>query len=84
MLAAIDWVVEHRDDQGLNIRVLNLAFGTDSLQDPRVDPLSHAVELAWRSGIVVVVSAGNSGTSSATLDNPATNPYVIAVVASFS
>ena len=32
MLAAIDWVVQHRDSDGLHIGVLNLSFGTDSNQ----------------------------------------------------
>lgn len=58
-----NWAVEHRNDPELNIRVLNLSFGTDALQDPQLDPLSHAVEVAWKSGIVVVVSAGNDGGS---------------------
>ena len=29
MIAAIDWVVQHRNDDGLNIRVLNLSYGTN-------------------------------------------------------
>ena len=77
-IAAIDWVVQNRRSNGMNIRVINLSYGTDSLQDPRVDPLSFAVEQAWRAGIVVVVAAGNDG-NAAPLRNPATNPYVIAV-----
>ncbi len=81
VIAAIDWVVQHRNDNGLNIRVLNLAYGTDSVQPHLVDPLSHAIEQAWNAGIVVVVAAGNDGLGSA-LRNPATNPYVIAVGAS--
>ena len=81
VIAAIDWVVQHRNDNGLNIRVLNLAYGTDSVQPHLVDPLSHAIEQAWKAGIVVVVAAGNDGLGSA-LRNPATNPYVIAVGAS--
>jgi serine protease AprX len=28
LIAAIDWVVQHRRDNGLNIRVLNLSLGT--------------------------------------------------------
>src|SRR5919106_5294068 len=32
VLAAIDWVVQHRRDGDLNIRVLNLSFGTDGVQ----------------------------------------------------
>ncbi len=79
VIAAIDWVVAHRNDPGLNIRVLNLSFGTDSTQDEQLDPLSHAVESAWRSGIVVVVSAGNDGTAATRLSMPAANPYVVAV-----
>jgi serine protease AprX len=79
VIAAIDWVVQHRRDGDLNIRVLNLSFGTDGTQDYKLDPLSYAVEVAWRKGIVVVVSGGNTGFGSTKLNNPAYNPYVIAV-----
>jgi serine protease AprX len=79
VLAAIDWVVQHRKDNGLNIRVLNLSFGTDGVQDYRIDPLTYAAEVAWRKGIVVVVAAGNSGFGSPKLNNPAYDPFVIAV-----
>ena len=78
VLAAIDWAVEHRDDPELNIRVLNLSFGTDSTQDISLDPLSYAVEVAWKRGIVVVVSGGNDG-GDTPLRMPARNPYVLAV-----
>jgi serine protease AprX len=77
IIAAIDWVVAHRDDPGLNIRVLNLSFGTDSIQPSQVDPLSFAVESAWKNGIVVVASVGNDGADRVTM--PAANPYVLAV-----
>jgi serine protease AprX len=79
VIAAIDWVVTHRNDPGLNIRVLNLSFGTDSIQDEKLDPLSYAVEAAWRSGIVVVVAVGNDGATATRVTMPAANPYVIAV-----
>jgi serine protease AprX len=83
VIAAVDWVVEHKNDNGLNIRVLNLSFGTDSRQLPKIDPLAHAVERAWKQGIVVVVSAGNAGFNMANggpgLTNPARDPYVISV-----
>jgi serine protease AprX len=81
VIAAIDWVVQHRNDNGLNIRVLNLSFGTDSRQDYRADPLSYAAEVAWRHGIVVVAAAGNDGTD-ARLTDPAYNPMILAVGAS--
>ncbi|GIE35385.1 hypothetical protein Ait01nite_084300 [Actinoplanes italicus] len=79
VIAAIEWATTHRNDPGVNIRVLNLSFGTDSLQDPLYDPLSYAVEAAWRAGIVVVVSVGNDGATATRVGNPALNPYVIAV-----
>ena len=79
VIAAIDWVVAHKNDNGMNIRVLNLSFGTDGVQDYVLDPLSYAAEVAWRKGIVVVVAAGNAGFGSAKLNNPAYNPFVIAV-----
>jgi serine protease AprX len=87
VIAAIDWVVQHRADPGVNIRVLNLSFGTDSTQDPAIDPLVFAAEQAWRAGIVVVASAGNDGlgvdgTAASALATPAVSPSIIAVGAS--
>jgi serine protease AprX len=79
VIAAVDWVVQHRNDPGMNIRVLNLSYGTDSNQDYRVDPLAKAVEEAARHGIVVVISGGNDGTDRPALTNPAIDPYVLAV-----
>ena len=78
VIAAIDWVVEHRTDNGMNIRVLTLAYGTDGVQSYPVDPLALAVERAWHAGIVVVVAAGNDGNDVA-LRDPAFDPFVIAV-----
>ncbi|HEY2802786.1 MAG TPA: S8 family serine peptidase [Actinomycetota bacterium] len=79
VIAGIGWVVEHRNDHGMNIRVLNLSYGTDGVQSYQLDPLAYAAEVAWRKGIVVVASAGNSGYGSDTLNDPALDPYVIAV-----
>jgi serine protease AprX len=83
VVAAIYWVIEHARDPGLNIRVITLAYGTNSAQAYDIDPLAFAVEQAWKSGIVVVAAAGNTGyqrgNGAAGLANPAYNPYVIAV-----
>jgi serine protease AprX len=79
VIAGIDWVVEHAHDPGMNIRVLNLSFGTNSSQSYLIDPLAHAAEVAWRNGIVVVASAGNSGAASGRLTSPAIDPFIIAV-----
>ncbi|GLY98568.1 hypothetical protein Acsp02_58220 [Actinoplanes sp. NBRC 103695] len=84
VIAGIDWVVEHRNDKGLNIRVLNLSFGTESTQPATLDPLAFAVEQAWAKGIVVVVSAGNDGFAANSVTMPAADPDVIAVGAADS
>ena len=76
VIAAIDWVVQNRNADGLNIRVMNLSFGTDATQSYVLDPLAYAVEQAWNAGIVVVVAAGNDG-NAAPLRNPASDPFVI-------
>jgi serine protease AprX len=79
LIAAIDWVVQNRQSHGLNVRVLNLSFGTDSRQSYLLDPLSYAAETAWRSGIFVVASAGNDGSQASGLADPAYNPNLFAV-----
>ncbi len=61
VIAAIDWVTQHAHDPGVNIRVLNLSFGTNSSQGYGIDPLAYAAEQAWSDGIVVVAAAGNDG-----------------------
>jgi serine protease AprX len=79
VIAALDWVVEHRNDAGMNVRVANLSYGTESLQSWQVDPLARAVENAWNHGIFVVASAGNDGLQSPSLLMPARDPHIMAV-----
>src|SRR5439155_5205029 len=75
VMAGLQWVVSHKSQ--FNIRVMNLSFGTDSKQPYSVDPLDYAVEQAWKAGIFVVVSAGNTGPTSGTIEKPADDPYVL-------
>jgi serine protease AprX len=79
VLAAIQWAVSFQDQYG--IRVLNLSLGTDSRAHYRTDPLNYAVERAWRSGLVVVVSASNRGPAAGTISKPADDPLVLTVAA---
>ena len=81
VIAAIDWVIQHKNDNGLNIRVLNLSYGTNSSQAYGVDPLAYAVEQAWNAGIFVVAATGNAGyvTHTGTLTDPAFDPNIFAV-----
>lgn len=79
VIAGIDWVVQHKDDPGLNIRVLSLSFGTNSLEPAVRDPLAYAADVAWQHGIVVVAAVGNDGTTAHRVTDPATDPNIIAV-----
>jgi serine protease AprX len=79
VIAAIDWAVEHRDDNGMNVRVINLSYGTASEQGWQVDPLARAVENAWKHNILVVVASGNDGLDAPSLLMPAVDPHVLAV-----
>ena len=75
VIAALQWVVTHRAEYG--IKVLNLSFGTDSVQPYALDPLNAAVERAWAAGITVVVSSGNRGPGA--INKPGDDPFVITV-----
>ncbi|MDQ1738786.1 MAG: serine protease AprX [Pseudonocardiales bacterium] len=83
VIAALNWITEHQTNyDGSRVRVVNLSFGTDSVQPYQLDPLAAAAENAWRHGLVVVVSGGNAGPSAGRLTDPAVDPYVVAVGAS--
>ena len=89
VIAAIDWVVQHAHDPGMNIRVLNLSYGTNSTQSYALDPLAYAAEQAWKQGIVVVAAGGNYGFQShmntaPALADPAFDPYLLALGSSDS
>ena len=85
VIAALDWVTQHPVmPDGTRVRVINLSYGTDSAQSYLADPLAAAAENAWKHGIVVVVSAGNNGSATGRLTDPAIDPYVIAVGATDS
>jgi serine protease AprX len=77
VIAGLQWVVSNRSRFG--IRVVNLSWGTDANRAYGVDPLDRAVERAWEAGLVVIVSAGNSGPTAGTIAKPADDPYVITV-----
>jgi serine protease AprX len=78
LLLAMSWVVTHRTSDGLNIRVLNLSFGSQLSVSYIADPLAYAAEQAWKSGIVVVAAVGN-GNDILGVDTPAADPYVVSV-----
>ncbi len=78
LLLAMSWVVTHGHRDGLNIRVLNLSFGSELDVSYVADPLAYAAEQAWKSGIVVVAAVGN-GNDILGVDAPAADPFVVSV-----
>src|SRR6267142_2492080 len=77
VIRGIEWVLAHRT--AYNIRVINLSFGAPANLPYRADPMSAAVEIAWRRGLVVVAASGNGGPQRDTVVTPGIDPYVITV-----
>jgi serine protease AprX len=74
-----------------NIRIINLSLGRGIAVSYTQDPLCQAVEAAWKSGILVVVAAGNYGRLSVngsngygTVTAPGNDPFVLTVGATKS
>lgn len=77
ILLAIDYVLVNKDE--LNIKVLNLSFGSEVETLYNVDPINVALMKAWQEGITVVASAGNTGPDALTVGVPGNNPFIITV-----
>jgi serine protease AprX len=79
VVAALEWVYEHRTEY--NIRVVNMSLSSGIAEAHHLSPLDAAVELLWFNSVVVVVSAGNqqSGGGTGVLYPPANDPFVITV-----
>jgi len=81
-IAAIEWIIDNAGRYG--IRIINLSVASAVEESYLTDPLGIAVEAAARSGIVVVVAAGNLGSSEGQVvyggvGSPANHPAVITV-----
>jgi serine protease AprX len=74
-VAALQWILENK--AAYNIRVVNMSLNSSAAQPYHTSPLDAAAEILWFNGVVVVVSAGNNGSS--TLFAPADDPFVITV-----
>jgi serine protease AprX len=80
VIAAVDWVVEHRNDDTANpIKVINLSYGSGGTAESWNDSLGFAVEKAWQSDITVVAAAGNDGNGAGSLANPASDEWILSV-----
>jgi serine protease AprX len=59
VIAALDYVVNHKD--ALNIRVVNMSVATGVYESYQSDPLTLAAQRVVNAGVVVVAAAGNYG-----------------------
>ena len=77
VLAAFDWLLQHR--AAMNIKVLNLSFGAPQRSSYHRELLAGVVESAWFAGVTVVAAAGNEGPAAGTVAMPGADPFVITV-----
>jgi serine protease AprX len=83
VIAGIEWVIENRAKY--NIRVMNLSLGHPVTEPSATDPLCRAVMNATLNGIIVIVSAGNSGKAEdgtpilGGITSPGNSPFAITV-----
>jgi serine protease AprX len=75
LISGLQWAVDNRSTYG--IKVLNISLGFLPSQSTVNNPLDHAVEATWNSGIAVVASAGNAGPFNGTILSPGDDPLVI-------
>jgi serine protease AprX len=83
VVAALQWVYDHKAQY--NIRIINLSINSGVEASYHNSPLNAAAEILWFSGVVIVVSAGNSGDQHGynTINAPPANdPFLITVGAS--
>ncbi|HEY7497869.1 MAG TPA: S8 family peptidase [Vicinamibacterales bacterium] len=83
VIAGLDWTVANA--RKYNLRIANISLGHPVAEPSAIDPLCRAVERAVRSGIVVVVSAGNQGRTAqgapvmGGITSPGNSPFAITV-----
>ena len=88
VIAALDWVAANYNQNGHNIRVVNLSIGAPVTESYDVDPLTLATKRLVDLGITVVAAAGNGGNDTAghpvwgAISSPANAPWVLTVGAS--
>lgn len=78
MANGIEWVLQNKKQY--DIRILNISIGMgESAGKERMDYLLTLIDEAWRSGLVVVCAAGNSGPEAMTLSPIGARKMVITV-----
>jgi serine protease AprX len=79
LIDGLQWILNNK--AAYNIKIVNVSLNAIVAEPYQTSALDAAVEILWFNGIVVVVAAGNNGTSGGpvTLYPPANDPFVITV-----
>jgi serine protease AprX len=78
VITGLEWVYQ-ANQHGMHIKVINLSMQSNVAQSYHQSSLDAMVEKLWKSGVVVVVSAGNSTTGGAVNYAPGNDPFAITV-----
>lgn len=75
ILSAMEWVYDHHKQD--NIKVVCMSFGSEPLGYN--DPIMNGAEQLWKSGVIVVAAAGNSGPEFQSIKSPGVSRKLITV-----
>jgi len=79
IIQGIQWVVENKDKFTPPVKVISMSLGGTATLPSDDDPVCQAVEVAKKSGIVVLIAAGNSGPKNKTIGTPGIEPSIITI-----
>ncbi|WP_185971095.1 S8 family peptidase [Alkalicoccobacillus porphyridii] len=82
IIQGLDWCIKFNQTHKENpIQIISLSLGTHAMKyaHENEDPLVKMVEAAWRSGITVLIAAGNSGPERCTISSPGVSERAITV-----
>lgn len=77
VIEGIRWIIDN--GKYMNIRVVNISFGTFGRKGEQNKRLVETVELLWDLGYVVVAAAGNNGPGFGTVSTPGDSKKIITV-----
>ena len=77
VVAGLAWVIQHRAQYGITVVNLSLSEATPSSY--LTDPVDALAEAAYFSGMTVVASAGNDGSTQTVDAAPGNDPFVLTV-----
>lgn len=75
-IEAYDWIVEHKDEYGIDVATISFGFGTAT---DGTTALEIAIDEVWEKGVVATKSTGNGGPDRRTITVPAAARGIMAI-----